>query len=254
MRNFNHFYFQSLAITFNSSLKPLFEHNKILLVDSEDWIRLNPKADLWLDAAEFEHAYVRIQKTPGQQLDAQDAQTVQQALKLYRGDLLEGWYQDWCLFERERLQQRYLALLEKEIDYCAAHGEYVTGLEFGLSALRCDIAQERIHRRLMRLYYMAGNRTAALRQYERCVAFLQTELGVEPSARTVSLYWQIHSELPLPPAGIVSERDGITFTEAPPPLSQALHQLKQLQTVFVEAECQLQQTIQAVEVALIGRG
>jgi DNA-binding SARP family transcriptional activator len=230
------------------------EHNRILLVDPDDWICLNSDADLWLDVAEFERAYALVQKTPGKELDAQCEQTMRQALNLYRGDLLGGWYQDWCLFERERLQRQYLALLEKEMDYCSAHGEYETGLEFGIWALRYDVARERIHRRLMRLYYLGGNRTAALRQYERCVAFLRTELGVEPSTRTVTLYQQIRSELPLYPAGIASEQDSVTFMKTAPSLSQAHHQLKQLQTVFAEAECQLQKAIQAVEVALIGKG
>ena len=40
---------------------------------------------------------------------------------VYRGDLLEGCYQDWCLFERERLQNAYLAMLDKLMVRC--HGD-----------------------------------------------------------------------------------------------------------------------------------
>jgi len=241
-----------LQTAFDGADRPADEG--ILLMDA-DRICLNPQADLWLDVAEFERAYALVQKTLGQEWDTYSEQTVRQALKLYRGDLLEGWYQDWCLFERERLQRLYLALLEKEMDYCAAHGDHEAGLEFGTYALRCDVAHERIHRRMMRLYYLAGNRTAALRQYERCVAFLRTELGVEPAARTVTLYEQIRSELPLSPAGIPSEQDSVAFAKmATPSLSQAHCQLKQLQAAFAEAECQLEKVIQAIEVALIGQG
>jgi hypothetical protein len=37
-------------------------------------------------------------------LNEAQAQLLKDAVNLYCGDLLEGWYQDWCLFERERLQ------------------------------------------------------------------------------------------------------------------------------------------------------
>jgi len=38
---------------------------------------------------------------------------LQEAVRLSYADLLEGWYQDWCLYERERLQNIYLLILDK---------------------------------------------------------------------------------------------------------------------------------------------
>ena len=40
-------------------------------------------------------------------------------------------------------------------------------LAYGARILHCDRARERTHRRLMRLHFLAGDRTAALRQYPR---------------------------------------------------------------------------------------
>ena len=130
--------------------------------------------------AEFEQAFNLTRGTPGRQLDAQNVQILQNAVELYRGDLLEGWYQDWCLFERERLQNMYLTMLDKLIDYSEANELYEAGLAYGAHILRHDRARERTHRRLMRLHYLARDRTEALRQYERCVSSLDKELGVEP--------------------------------------------------------------------------
>jgi hypothetical protein len=41
-------------------------------------------------------------------------------LLLYRGDLIEAWYQDWCIYERDRLQLTFLAMLEKLTADCEA--------------------------------------------------------------------------------------------------------------------------------------
>jgi len=82
------------------------------LLVKPDWIQVNPQADFWLDVAAFEQAFALVQGEPGQALKPASVQAVQAAIPLYRGDLLEGWYQEWCLFERERLQSMYLAMLE----------------------------------------------------------------------------------------------------------------------------------------------
>jgi DNA-binding SARP family transcriptional activator len=166
---------------------------KLLLVEA-DWVQINPEADVWLDVAEFEKAFALVHGVPGHELDAQRVQTLEEAVDLYQGDLLEGWYQDWCVYERERFQQMYLAMLDKLMDQCQAHQEYETGLVYGTRILRYDQARERTHRRLMRLHHLSGDRTAALRQYERCIASLEQELDVRPAKRTTALYEQIRAD------------------------------------------------------------
>src|SRR6266581_8138039 len=94
-------------------------NDRVLLVES-DWVQLNAEADLWLDVAAFEQAFNLFQKTPGQELDSSQAQLLQDTVPLYQGPLLEGWYQDWCILERERLQSIYLAMLDKLMSYCEA--------------------------------------------------------------------------------------------------------------------------------------
>jgi DNA-binding SARP family transcriptional activator len=162
-----------------------------ILQISDEWIGINPDASIDLDVAQFEEAFARTQDIPGNEIEPAAMRAVEDAIKLYQGSLLEGWYQDWCLFERERLLQLYFVMLDKLMDYCEAHKEWERGVMYGSLILRCDIARERTHRRLMRLYYLARDRTGALRQFERCKEALQIELGVAPSRQTQSLYQQI---------------------------------------------------------------
>ncbi len=210
----------------------------LLLLES-GWVQFNPAANLWLDVATFEQAFSMAQGVPGTELDAPCAQVLRQAVELYQGDLLEGWYQDWCLHERQRLQHLYLAMLDKLMGYCEARQEYETGLVYGVRILRYDCARERTHRRLMRLHYLAGDRTAALRQYERCVSALEREVSVKPSSRTIKLCEQIRAD-----------QLETTATLAPADLPRHLGPLR---AILVDLQKQVQQTIQAIDAAMSDR-
>lgn len=169
------------------------ESPELLLIEN-DSVRLNPQADFWFDVAEFEQAYQSVAGIPGKSLTTEQAQSLHKATDLYRGDLLEGWYQDWCLSERERLRDMYVTMLSRLMHWCGAQKQYEQGVNYGESILRFDRAHERTHRAVMMLRYQAGDRTGALRQYDRCVAALADELDVAPSRRTIALCEQIRAD------------------------------------------------------------
>jgi DNA-binding SARP family transcriptional activator len=77
-----------------------------LVLDTE-WVRVNPQIDLWLDTAVLEQAFEHVEGIDGEQIDAATAHMLKEAVEIYDGDLLERWYQDWCLYEHERLQNIY---------------------------------------------------------------------------------------------------------------------------------------------------
>lgn len=157
----------------------------------DNWLQVNPQFEYWLDVAIFEDAFKQTQGKPGRDLEEKQAEMIGRAVDIYRGELLDGWYQDWCSYQRERLQHQYLAMLDKLMDYCEAHQQYEEGLLHGEKILRYDRAREHTHRRLMRLYYLSGNRTGALRQYHKCAETLREELDVEPAQRTRELFERI---------------------------------------------------------------
>lgn len=225
---------------------------QILAVDAV-WIGINPLAALLLDTAVVEKAYNGCEGIPGRQLNEEQVNRLKQAADVYKGDLLEGWYEDWCVYERERMQRMYLIILDKLVESCIARGEHERGLSFGNRILDYDVAHERTHRHLMRLHYLAGDRTNALRQFEKCEALLQKELGVSPSKRTVTLYHQIQVEQ-MPMIDEVEERqlpimmDPVSSSR---PVSRSMHDwLEQLHTELNQLQQTVTQKIHIIEALL----
>jgi DNA-binding SARP family transcriptional activator len=217
----------------------------VLLIESE-WIQFNHETNLWFDVLFFEQAFALVKDVPGKQLVASSAQVLKTAEALYRGELLEGWYVDWCLYERERLQHMYLAMLDKLMEYSESHQEYETGQTYGMRALRYDRARERTHRRMMCLQYLAGDRTAALHQYERCVTALQEELGVQPAQSTVALYEKIRADQLHSLESGAHDYPQTVVTALP----DILHHLRQLHLALADAQGQVEEDIQAITLAM----
>jgi DNA-binding SARP family transcriptional activator len=219
------------------------------LVVEPNWIKLSSGGGLWLDVEEFESAFALVQGKPSESLDAEKAESLRLAVELYRGDLLEGSYQDWFLYERERLQNIYLAMLDKLTGYCEISGEYEQGQDYAARILRYDPARERTHRRLIRLYYLAGDRSAALRQYARCVSVLKDELGVKPDVQTVALCERVRSDsLDAPQSTLAPAKPEAKAADAA--LPDIIARLKQLHATLSEIQQQVQKEIRTVELAL----
>ena len=151
------------------------------------------------------------------------------------------------MFHRERLQNLYLAILEKLISYCEVRQDFESGQAFGELLLRQDEARERSYYRLMRLRFLAGDRAGALRLFQRCAAALQRELGVAPSKRTIELYNRVRADEP----DVTPEH---AAAEARPAgglgMARVMPRLLRLRSLLARVQRQLQQDIREVDEAL----
>jgi len=221
----------------HSMLKPARAVETEVLSAEHDWVQLNLNSDCWIDVTVFERAFAATQ---GKSLDQNGAQSLKNAVELYKGDLLDGWYHDWCLFERERLQNMYLTMLDKLMTYSMEHQEYETGFTYGSTILRYDRASERTYRQLMLMKYSAGDRTGALRLYDRCVVALAEELAVKPEARTTAIYEKIRT-------GSIDNSEPMAQIPHDASLTEVLGRLKRLQLVLTAVQKRVQRDIAAVE-------
>ncbi len=98
-----------------------------------------------------------------------------------RGDLLPGWYDDWVLFERERLHQLRLHALEATAARLAVHGRHWEALQAAYAAVRAEPLRESAHRTIVRVHLAEGNLAEASGAYDLFRTMLMDELGVFPT-------------------------------------------------------------------------
>jgi DNA-binding SARP family transcriptional activator len=182
------------------------------LAISHDAIRFNPDADFWLDVAEFEKqiANSKWQMANGRsQMADPDKQPsaichLQSAIVLYRGPFLAGFsvnsvpFEEWALYKREQYQRQAMEALHTLTTYHADRGEHALAQDYARQQLNLEPYDEEAHRHLMRALAAAGQRNAALAQYETCRRLLAAELGVEPARETTALYETIKDDKSLP--------------------------------------------------------
>lgn len=146
----------------------------------DEMVQLFPDADVSVDVDEFER-HARAAHATG---DAGDAE---RALQCWGGELLPAdRYEGWAEDAREQLRLRHLEMLR-----LAGRWSDVIDL---------DPADEQAHLALMRQYAEAGDRHAALRQFERLDKALRRELGVIPSAAATELRDRLVAAGPPPTA------------------------------------------------------
>jgi DNA-binding SARP family transcriptional activator/predicted ATPase len=144
-----------------------------------------PDGGFRLDVAAFESAIAQAD-------EAQDGQAtrlaLEDAVELYRGDLLPGWYDEWVLPERDRLSGKFVTALERLVELCREAADYAAAIGYAQRLLRHDPVHEGAYRRLMQLHALNGDRARALSVYHTCATILQQEFGVEPSPATQEAY------------------------------------------------------------------
>lgn len=107
--------------------------------------------------------------------------------RVLEGGLLLGWYDDWVLLERERLDQIGLHALEAVSERLTEAGRYAEAVETALAALAVDPLRESTHHTLIKTYLAEGNRASAIRQYRTYRQLLKKTLDLEPAGELEAL-------------------------------------------------------------------
>jgi len=189
---------------------------------------------VWIDVLAFEHLMQQAEN-----IDA-DPESVRTAVELYRGDFLEECYDDWALYERERLREQYLSAIGRLLRHDQERGAYDLALQSALRLVRADPLREEAHRALMQLYHLLGRTDDAVRAFEQCRAVLAEELGIEPEPETLSLYEELSA---------LQRRVGALANSNAARIATIFHQAPLIGRLDARAEI-----MEAVEAMLAGSG
>lgn len=171
-------------------LEETHENQTSFFLIHDDHIGLNAAVPIWLDVWEFEERITRAKRL-GDVKPEQAAAWLNEAVELYQGELLEGYYADWCLAERDRLHQLLLRTLVQLMVHYREQKAYSQAIAVGQRIVAQDPLREEVQRELIRLYAANHEAAEALRQYRRCEAALRDELGIEPMPETRELFRQL---------------------------------------------------------------
>jgi DNA-binding SARP family transcriptional activator len=179
----------SLRLTLRRA-QPDYRH---ILYENDSYL-LNSTIDTWVDFYEFERL---IQH--GQEL--QDNGKLDEAMaqygiaeSLYQGEFLsEGRYEEWARPYKEQYKNLYLHVADTLGEYSLQNHDYTAALALTQKVLQQDCCHESAHRRMMRCYMAQGQRQLTIRHYQLFRETLLTELDVEPSEETVTLFKNLTS-------------------------------------------------------------
>ena len=150
-----------------------------LLAEGDDEIALDRDA-FWCDAVAFEQLL--------------DEGQVEEALALYRGELLEGFHLSGCLEferwledERRRLKQRAAEAAWSLAQQALAGGRMAEAARWGRRALALSPYDEGVVQRVIELLDRAGDRAGAIREYEAFAKRLREDHEAEPAPETTAL-------------------------------------------------------------------
>jgi DNA-binding SARP family transcriptional activator len=123
-----------------------------------------------------------------------DLSSLEAAVALYRGPLLEGCTEDWVFQERQIREQAYVSALEKLAMAAVDAGELAAAEQYLRRAVAVDPLRESAQRSLMQVLAAGGNFAAAAELYRELRERLHRDAHAEPDPATQSLYQQLRAE------------------------------------------------------------
>jgi len=173
------------ALNSNQPLK-----QKFLLYRDGDYL-LNPEFSYRIDTEEFDRLVTEAEAARRAREFERCIGAYEQAIALYRGDFMQGSYDEWVDEQRSYYQEQHLRMLESLAAVAQKMQEWPRSLDLAHRILHADPFREDIHCMIMRAHAALGNRVAVKEQYESLSRLLRKELGVEPATDTQKIYQEL---------------------------------------------------------------
>lgn len=163
------------------SLPPTEDGNPELISADDISIAIDPDTNYWFDAEALQ-AVMPSSVSTDELIDA---------VSLYQGELLPGFYEDWVALERVRLRSEFEQKMNMLLFRLLQGEQWDRTIHWGERWIAQGEAPEPAYRALMIAHAGEGDMARLADTYERCVRALDEELGIQPSRQTDELYKEL---------------------------------------------------------------
>jgi DNA-binding SARP family transcriptional activator len=194
---------------------------KVLVESTPSTLYWNARSRTEVDVFEFRAALDAAEAVGA----ADEVAALRLVVARYGGDLLAGSYEEWLEPDRSRLREQFLGALRRLTEILVVGADPSAAIETSRDLVRGDPLNEDHHRLRIVAHAATGDRAGAVRAFHECVAVLDQELGVKPSATTRHAYAEalrdeaapapepIESPSAAPPALVGRDREWGEITE-----------------------------------------
>jgi Tol biopolymer transport system component/DNA-binding SARP family transcriptional activator len=164
------------------------------------------------------------------------------ALALYRGDLLPGLYpgdsegfNSWLESQRARLRGEVVRLGARHAERLESEHREADALRVATRIVEISPDDETAVRRALRLHDAMGDRAGGLVIYERFTAWLRNELGAEPASETTAIAERLRRSKERTQLASASPQEGFDVAEASAPAGSPRRQDRRALSMVVAA-------------------
>jgi len=172
-----------------------------LIIANREDVMVNPSCLFWQDVNEF-HLLLTNVKAHNHESSvcAECIDNLEKAVDLYRGSFLEGLnlrdspeFDQWQYLQRESFFHDLASSLEQLVHAYVSLGEWEKGIKRARHWVSLDHLNENAQRTLIETYAQAGQRSAALHQFNEYTRILKDELDQPPDDEMMAFYQEIRA-------------------------------------------------------------
>jgi LuxR family transcriptional regulator, maltose regulon positive regulatory protein len=169
--------------------KQAYKQNFLVFRDGA--YQLNPEFTYSIDTEEFSQ-FIAAAESAKKQEDTQGLrQNLEFAYAIYRGEFMQGTYEDWAEDERSYYSEQYMRVLNGLAKLSVTEKKWADALRYAKAILDIDPYREDLHRLVMKVLAAQSKPAAVRDHYETMRKLLKQELGIEPGAETRKLYKEL---------------------------------------------------------------
>ncbi len=156
--------------------------NVTYIIYEDKILRLNPDFVYKVDANEFDELYHKIKS-----IEIEDEERIEigkRAIEIYKGELLTGFYDDWCEDLRSEFENKFTELSEELIKLLWRTKKYEDLISACENLLRTDKLHEEANIKLIGAYSQLENQSMAKEKLEKFEKNYKTEYD-EPLPKSI---------------------------------------------------------------------